>query len=55
MDSIVGMLKRMPRPLLLVLRNINIVRALNKELGVPINRFDHMARFAVRGLARDQA
>lgn len=50
MHIIVQMLKDMPRCLLLVLRNINIVRSINKELGVPINRFNYMARYGMRGL-----
>jgi aarF domain-containing kinase len=55
MNVIVSMLKDMPRCLLLVLRNINIVRSINKELGVPINRFNYMARYSLRGLEQGHA
>lgn len=45
------LMKRMPRELLLVLRNQNYLRALNKECGEPVNRFVLMARTAVKGIA----
>ncbi|KAL6043906.1 putative aarF domain-containing protein kinase 5, variant 2 [Balamuthia mandrillaris] len=44
------MMKQMPRELLLVMRNQNYLRALNKELGEPVNRFAIMARTAVQGI-----
>lgn len=39
-------LKALPRPLLLVLRNNNLIRMINLELGTPVNRFVIMAREA---------
>lgn len=39
-----------PREIVLVGRNMNIVRALNKELNSPVNRLGKMAEWAVVGL-----
>ncbi|XP_015445743.1 uncharacterized aarF domain-containing protein kinase 5 isoform X5 [Pteropus alecto] len=43
--GIMAVLKALPRPLLLVLRNINTVRSINTSLGAPVDR-------AVRGWSR---
>jgi aarF domain-containing kinase len=50
-DKVFGMMKAMPRELLLVLRNQNYIRYLDKELGSPVNRYVTMARVAVQGLS----
>uniref|UniRef100_A0A3Q3XLQ1 ABC1 atypical kinase-like domain-containing protein n=1 Tax=Mola mola TaxID=94237 RepID=A0A3Q3XLQ1_MOLML len=47
-DSIMRVLKSMPRPMLLVFRNINTVRSINITLGAPVDRYFVMAK-AVRG------
>lgn len=42
--GIMTVLKALPRPLLLVLRNINTVRAINTSLGAPVDRYFLMAK-----------
>jgi aarF domain-containing kinase len=42
-------MRTMPRELLLVLRNLNLARSINKDLGAPINRFIILARVAAAG------
>lgn len=42
--SIMAVLKALPRPLLLVLRNINTVRSINTSLGAPVDRYFLMAK-----------
>ncbi|KAL3044275.1 hypothetical protein OYC64_004006 [Pagothenia borchgrevinki] len=54
-DSIMAVLKAMPRPMLLVFRNINTVRSINISLGAPVDRYCVMAKTAVRGWGRLQA
>lgn len=49
MGSVVGVLKQMPYNLTLLMRNINLVRSLNKDLGSPANRYVIMGREAVAG------
>ncbi|XP_030872888.1 uncharacterized aarF domain-containing protein kinase 5 isoform X2 [Leptonychotes weddellii] len=51
-EGIMGVLKALPRPMLLVLRNINTVRAINTALGTPVDRYFLMAKSAVRGWSR---
>ncbi|XP_027456557.2 uncharacterized aarF domain-containing protein kinase 5 isoform X4 [Zalophus californianus] len=51
-EDIMGVLKALPRPMLLVLRNINTVRAINTALGTPVDRYFLMAKSAVRGWTR---
>ncbi|XP_034868063.1 uncharacterized aarF domain-containing protein kinase 5 isoform X2 [Mirounga leonina] len=51
-EGIMGVLKALPRPMLLVLRNINTVRAINAALGTPVDRYFLMAKSAVRGWSR---
>uniref|UniRef100_A0A8C3APB0 AarF domain containing kinase 5 n=1 Tax=Cyclopterus lumpus TaxID=8103 RepID=A0A8C3APB0_CYCLU len=54
-DSIMQVLKSMPRPMLLVFRNINTVRSINIALGAPVDRYFVMAKSAVRGWGKIQA
>ncbi|XP_055076612.2 uncharacterized aarF domain-containing protein kinase 5 isoform X2 [Misgurnus anguillicaudatus] len=54
-DEIMQVLKSMPRPMLLVFRNINTVRCINITLGAPVDRYFVMAKCAVRGWGRIQA
>lgn len=52
-DGIMEVLKSLPRPMLLVLRNINTVRAINSSLGTPVDRYFLMAkRLVPQGEAR---
>ncbi|XP_034561245.1 LOW QUALITY PROTEIN: uncharacterized aarF domain-containing protein kinase 5 [Notolabrus celidotus] len=53
--SIMQVLKSMPRPMLLVFRNINTVRSINITLGAPVDRYCVMAKSAVRGWGKIQA
>uniref|UniRef100_A0A3Q2E5G7 AarF domain containing kinase 5 n=1 Tax=Cyprinodon variegatus TaxID=28743 RepID=A0A3Q2E5G7_CYPVA len=43
-ESIMQVLKAMPRPMLLVFRNINTVRSINITLGAPVDRYGIMAK-----------
>ncbi|CAN9504110.1 unnamed protein product [Ophioblennius macclurei] len=54
-DSIMRVIKSMPRPMLLVFRNINTVRSINITLGAPVDRYFVMAKSAVRGWGKIQA
>ena len=47
-DSIMQVLKSMPRPMLLVFRNINTVRSINIALGAPVDRYFVMAKRSVQ-------
>ncbi|XP_054446600.1 uncharacterized aarF domain-containing protein kinase 5 [Pteronotus mesoamericanus] len=51
-EDIMAVLKALPRSMLLVLRNINTVRAINSALGAPVDRYFLMAKSAVRGWSR---
>ncbi|XP_005395938.1 PREDICTED: uncharacterized aarF domain-containing protein kinase 5 isoform X1 [Chinchilla lanigera] len=51
-ESVMQVLRAMPRPMLLVLRNINTVRAINVALGTPVDRYFLMAKSAVRAWSR---
>ncbi|RIA84362.1 hypothetical protein C1645_417530 [Glomus cerebriforme] len=42
-----------PRELIFVGRNMNIVRSLNRDLGSPVNRINVMGNWAVKGLGSD--
>ncbi|XP_013882499.1 putative aarF domain-containing protein kinase 5 [Austrofundulus limnaeus] len=53
--NIMQVLKSMPRPMLLVFRNINTVRSINITLGAPVDRYCVMAKSAVRGWGKIQA
>jgi hypothetical protein len=39
MDQMIDMLKHLPKEMLMILRNNNLLRAINHELDVPVNRF----------------
>ncbi|CAL8295439.1 unnamed protein product [Merluccius merluccius] len=54
-ESIMRVLKSMPRPMLLVFRNLNTVRSINITLGAPVDRYYVMAKSAVRGWGQFQA
>ncbi|XP_030596223.1 putative aarF domain-containing protein kinase 5 isoform X3 [Archocentrus centrarchus] len=54
-ESIMQVLKSMPRPMLLVFRNINTVRSINITLGALVDRYFVMAKSAVRGWGKIQA
>uniref|UniRef100_G1RI52 AarF domain containing kinase 5 n=1 Tax=Nomascus leucogenys TaxID=61853 RepID=G1RI52_NOMLE len=51
-EAVMAVLRALPRPMLLVLRNINTVRAINVALGTPVDRYFLMAKRAVRGWSR---
>jgi hypothetical protein len=51
MGEIVDLMRAMPPELNLLMRNINCIRAMNRDLGVPVNRYVAMGRFAARGCA----
>ncbi|XP_077665784.1 putative aarF domain-containing protein kinase 5 isoform X6 [Eretmochelys imbricata] len=51
-DRIMQVLKDLPRPMLLVFRNINTVRSINIALGAPVDRYFVMAKSAVKGWSR---
>ncbi|KAG3273366.1 putative aarF domain-containing protein kinase 5 isoform X3 [Ictidomys tridecemlineatus] len=51
-EAIMQVLRALPRSMLLVLRNINTVRAINVALGTPVDRYFLMAKSAVRGWSR---
>lgn len=44
-ESIMQVLKSMPRPMLLVIRNVNTVRSINITLGAPVDRYFVMAKW----------
>lgn len=43
-DRVMQVLKAMPRPMLLIFRNINTVRSINISLGAPVDRYFVMAK-----------
>lgn len=49
-DEVMDCIRSLPRPMLLVFRNINTVRSITKNHGHPIDRFGLMARIATRRL-----
>jgi len=49
-EDISNLLESLPRDLLLVLRNNDLIMSINKELGFPVNRFVIMAHAAIRGV-----
>jgi aarF domain-containing kinase len=51
-DEVMDLVRKIPREFLLILRNNNIIRSINRELGSPINRFSLFGRQAIRGLRR---
>ncbi|XP_066571954.1 putative aarF domain-containing protein kinase 5 [Amia ocellicauda] len=54
-ERIMEVLKSLPRPMLLVFRNINTVRSINITLGAPVDRYFIMAKSAVKGWSRIRA
>ncbi|CAB4030811.1 Hypothetical predicted protein, partial [Paramuricea clavata] len=48
-DKVMTVLKQMPSSLYIVIRNLNTIRAINKKLGDPVDRFVIMAHSAVSG------
>ncbi|XP_028410010.1 uncharacterized aarF domain-containing protein kinase 5-like [Dendronephthya gigantea] len=48
-DRIMTVLKQMPSSLCIVIRNLNTIRAINQNLGNPVDRFVIMAHSAVSG------
>ncbi|KAJ7382323.1 putative aarF domain-containing protein kinase 5 [Desmophyllum pertusum] len=52
-EKVIIILKQLPRSMLLVFRNLNTVRAINQELGEPVDRFVLMARCAIAGVHGD--
>lgn len=50
-DGVMNAIKSMPRALLLIFRNLNIIRAIVREHGNPIDRYTMMAREALQALA----
>ncbi|XP_018025592.1 uncharacterized aarF domain-containing protein kinase 5 isoform X2 [Hyalella azteca] len=48
-DKITLTLQQLPREILLIIRNINTVRAVTRDHGSPVDRYSLMARAATRG------
>lgn len=48
-DKIMQVLKDMPRPIILIIRNMNTIRAICQEHGNLIDRYGIMAKSAIRG------
>ncbi|XP_064598910.1 uncharacterized aarF domain-containing protein kinase 5-like isoform X2 [Liolophura sinensis] len=48
-DRIMAVLKKMPRTMILLIRNMNIIRAINREHGHPVDRYTIMAHSAISG------
>ncbi|XP_062591719.1 uncharacterized aarF domain-containing protein kinase 5-like isoform X2 [Saccostrea cucullata] len=48
-DKIMQVLKDMPRPILLIIRNMNTIRAICQEHGHVVDRYGIMAKSAMRG------
>lgn len=49
-DEVMDCIRSLPRPMLLIFRNINTVRSITKNHGHPVDRFTLMARIATRRL-----
>ena len=45
----INVMREMPREFLLILRNNNLLRSINRELGGPVNRLALFSRQAIRG------
>lgn len=54
-DVIMQVLKEMPRQMLLIIRNMNTVRAITREHGHPVDRYGIMAKSAITGTYRKAA
>jgi aarF domain-containing kinase len=46
---------KLPRELIFVGRNMNLVRSINKELGSLVNRVNIMSRYAIQGIEKTNA
>ena len=46
-DDVIDILKALPTSMLIAIRNLNIVRSINRELGSPVNRFNVMSKMYV--------
>jgi aarF domain-containing kinase len=55
MESITQVLKQLHPDMMFVLRNQNLLRSINVQLGVPVNRFTIMARKATDGINQDSS
>ncbi|CAH1797749.1 unnamed protein product [Owenia fusiformis] len=53
-DKIMIVLKEMPRPMLLMIRNLNTIRAINRIHGHPVDRYTIMARSAIAGAYKEE-
>lgn len=53
-DEIMQVLKEMPRTMILVIRNLNTIRAITKELGDQIDRYTIMVRRSISGICSAQ-
>lgn len=49
-DKLVEIIHTVPLEVLLILRNNNLLRMINMDLGTPVNRFVIMARYASKGI-----
>lgn len=49
-DEIMQVLKEMPRTMILVIRNLNTIRAITRQLGVQIDRYSIMVRRSISGI-----
>ena len=47
--EVMEVLRALPRPMLLVFRNINTVRSINAALGAPVDRYSLMAKRSEKG------
>ena len=52
-NKVMLILKSMPSNMLLVFRNLNTVRAINQELGEPVDRYSLLCDCAIAGLNQD--
>jgi len=48
-------MKAIPEELLFILRTSMLLRAVNRDLGAPVNRFKIMAQAAIKGVNRDKS
>jgi len=54
-NKVMTILRSMPSTMLLVFRNLNTVRAINQELGEPVDRFCLLCDCAIAGLNQESA
>merc|ERR1711976_658667 len=53
-DKIMAVLRAMPRSMLLMIRNLNTIRAINRTHGHPVDRYAIMARSAISGVFKEE-